>query len=153
MSSDQDVGLTINQAASRLGVSENAVRQRIKRGTLSAVKVAGVWRVQLTDQQAGDQSATTTETTSNHQGDQSPLVEQLRSENARPWEELEARRDELRRRDVLVAQQQASISELAGRVQALSAGPEPTRAPQSSDSTSNSPDPHEGSDRAWWRFW
>ena len=50
---DQDAfiraGLTIAAAADRLGVSENAVRQRIKRGTIDAAKVDGVWRVALPD--------------------------------------------------------------------------------------------------------
>lgn len=40
-------GLSIAAAADRLGISENAVRQRIKRGTLEAVKVDGVWQVSL----------------------------------------------------------------------------------------------------------
>ncbi len=43
-------GLSIAEAADRLGISENAVRQRIKRGTLDAVKVDGIWRVSLPDQ-------------------------------------------------------------------------------------------------------
>ena len=48
MSADQEAtDLTIARAAQRLGVSENAVRQRIKRGTIAAAKVDGVWRVTL----------------------------------------------------------------------------------------------------------
>ena len=54
MSPDQeDTGLTIAGAARRLGVSENAVRQRIKRGSVTANKVDGVWRIPLVDH--GDQ--------------------------------------------------------------------------------------------------
>ena len=56
---DQDAfvhaGLTIAAAADRLGVSENAVRQRIKRGTLDAAKVDGVWRVALPDREDDQQ--------------------------------------------------------------------------------------------------
>ncbi len=43
MSTDREAtDLTISQAARYLGVSENAVRQRIKRGTLAAAKVDGL---------------------------------------------------------------------------------------------------------------
>jgi hypothetical protein len=50
MSADQeDRGATIAEAARRLGVSENAVRQRIKRGAVAAWKVDGVWRVMLAE--------------------------------------------------------------------------------------------------------
>ncbi|MDP9472153.1 MAG: helix-turn-helix domain-containing protein, partial [Chloroflexota bacterium] len=49
---DQEAtSLTIGQAARVLGVSENAVRQRIKRRSLPAAKVEGVWRVWLPDQE------------------------------------------------------------------------------------------------------
>ena len=43
----QAVGLPIAAAARALGVSENAVRQRIKRGTVDACKVDGIWHVQV----------------------------------------------------------------------------------------------------------
>jgi hypothetical protein len=41
----QGEGLTIAAVARALGVSENAVRQRIKRGSVEAGKVDGVWRI------------------------------------------------------------------------------------------------------------
>ena len=54
MSTDQEptitTGLSIAETANRLGISENAVRQRIKRGTLDAVKVDGIWQVSLSGQ-------------------------------------------------------------------------------------------------------
>jgi hypothetical protein len=43
----QAEGLPIAEAARWLGVSENAVRQRIKRGTVDACKVDGIWHVQV----------------------------------------------------------------------------------------------------------
>jgi excisionase family DNA binding protein len=43
---DGDV-LDIGQAASRLGVSPDAVRKRIRRGQLRAYKVDGMWRIVL----------------------------------------------------------------------------------------------------------
>ena len=112
MSADREAaGLPIAEAARRLGVSENAVRQRIKRRSIAAAKVDGVWRVSLPDHHAdqeGDQEP-------DHQADQeatiapaaraqmgaiydqwlSPLVDRvgaLERENGR----LEAERDALR---------------------------------------------------------
>jgi len=40
-------GLSVSQAAAYLGLSVNAVRHKIRRGTLPAVKVNGEWRVQV----------------------------------------------------------------------------------------------------------
>ncbi len=56
MSADHQAhGLSIADAARHLAISENAVRQRIKRGTLAAVKVDGVWRVTIDETDlAGD---------------------------------------------------------------------------------------------------
>jgi hypothetical protein len=56
MSADQEAtNLTIAETAQRLGVSENAIRQRIKRHTILAVKVDGIWRVTLPDQETNHQ--------------------------------------------------------------------------------------------------
>lgn len=52
----QGEGLTISRAAQRLGVSENAIRQRIKRNTIAARKTGGVWQIFLTDQDADHHS-------------------------------------------------------------------------------------------------
>jgi hypothetical protein len=125
MSSDRVTRVTIRAAAEYLDISENAVRQRIKRGSLQAVKVAGVWRVQLPDDQAGDQqrdrSSTSTATTSDHEVN-SALVEQLQSEVAFLRAELEARREADREQRII-------ISQLVGRVEALQAGYEAPQAP------------------------
>lgn len=43
----QAEGVTIAAAAHRLGVSENAIRQRIKRESIEARKIDGVWQVWL----------------------------------------------------------------------------------------------------------
>ncbi len=71
-SDHQASGLSIAEAARRLGVSENAIRQRIKRETISAAKVDGVWQVFLADHetdQPGNHQATTRPTMSDHEGD------------------------------------------------------------------------------------
>jgi excisionase family DNA binding protein len=101
MSTDREAtDLTINQAARRLGVSENAVRQRIKRGTLAAAKVDGLWRITLAEQptdyqvnrpldQEGDRRT-------NYQSDSQTDHEVIRSSAVSPAAraQLEAVRDE-----------------------------------------------------------
>ncbi len=60
---------TIGQAARLLGVSENAVRQRIKRRSLPAAKVEGVWRVWLPDQEGRPPGDYQTDHPRDHEGD------------------------------------------------------------------------------------
>ncbi len=38
---------TMREAGEQLGMTPNAIRQRIRRGSLTAVKVDGIWRVNL----------------------------------------------------------------------------------------------------------
>jgi excisionase family DNA binding protein len=135
MSTDQSTGFTISEAATQLGISENAVRQRIKRETLPAIKIGGVWRVQLTDQPTNHQTDQPV-TSRDHEADQSrnssqsALVEQLQQENARLWAELEARREAEREQRII-------ISQLVGRVEALQAGYDMPHAPESDDRPGN----------------
>ncbi len=42
-------GLSVGDAAAHLGISANAVRHKIRRGTLTAYKVNGEWRVTVDD--------------------------------------------------------------------------------------------------------
>jgi hypothetical protein len=73
---------------------------------------------------------------------QDAVIDQLRSENRRLWEEVEARREETRRLHILAAQQQESITALAGRILALAAGP-PTMhadAPTASETARGAPE-------------
>ncbi len=56
---DQATAHTITDAARLLGVSENAVRKRIRRGTLPAQKQGDRWLVALPGQVADHPSATT----------------------------------------------------------------------------------------------
>lgn len=65
MSADHQAhGVTIAEVARLLGVSENAIRQRIKRGTLPAAKVDGVWHVAMIE------SAPTADHDAGYQNDQ-----------------------------------------------------------------------------------
>jgi chromosome segregation ATPase len=60
-------GLTIAATAHQLGVSENAIRQRIKRESIDARKIDGMWRIWLTEGQAP--TATTRPVASDHEAD------------------------------------------------------------------------------------
>jgi predicted ArsR family transcriptional regulator len=61
-------GLSIAEAADRLGISENAVRQRIKRGTLPAAKGDGVWSITLVDYDTDHQPTTGRDHEAGYQG-------------------------------------------------------------------------------------
>lgn len=132
--------LPLAEAAAELDISVDAARMRIKRGTLTSEKRSGKVFVRLnTDQTPTEPRRTFDQTSAEHphiseesateqrpNSDQTELVEAQRAEIQFLREELEARREEIRRRDVLVAQQQGSISRLAEQVQVLSSGePEP----------------------------
>ncbi len=145
--------LDIGAASGRLGLSRDAIRKRIQRGTLISEKRDGRWFIQVdSDQDIAGQRPDVGQD-ANQDSDQAALVASLNDQIAFLREELEARREEIRRRDVLVAQQQESISELASRVRALHAGPESTESPETDASTRYAPDPHERSQRPWWAFW
>jgi hypothetical protein len=63
-SDHQGDGITIAEAARVLGVSENAIRQRIKRKSIEASKLNGVWRIWLDDQEPSQSD--------DHDGDHQP---------------------------------------------------------------------------------
>jgi len=163
MSPDQEAeGLTIAQAARRLGVSENAVRQRVKRGSIAAAKTGGVWRVflpDLPDHQAdhdadhqadyhGDQEATGTPTVTPAVREQmgvvysewlAPLVNRvagLERENGR----LEQERDQLR----------AEVERL--KTAADVTGQDVPSLPAAASPATPRIRPHP-SPAPWWRFW
>jgi chromosome segregation ATPase len=73
MSRLPDDTYTISDAARLLDISENAVRQRIKRGTIEATKIDGVWRVTLpetaTDQEATSRADYQSDQEDDHQAD------------------------------------------------------------------------------------
>lgn len=121
-------GLTIAQAAARLGITAAAVRKRVRRGSLQAYKAGGTWRVVLPPGRTG----TGTGTGAGYDAGQArsrprgiplrdELVEQLRTEN-----------DFLRR---LTEFQAGQLAELQRQLVAPTAQPEPpatmpTEAPE-----------------------
>ena len=80
---EEPTPVDVGQAARALGISVPAVRKRIRRGSLRAYKVDGVWRVVLpAGGVAGGEPERDVGSLSGEPAGQDALIEQLRSENA-----------------------------------------------------------------------
>ena len=143
---ESSAGLGVVQAATRLGISVDAVRKRIRRKTLRAYKVGGQWRIILDEPAATDQPhdrvGDQDDRPGHDQGIASSLIAQVQSEVAflRQLTEHQAG---------VIAQQAQTIADLARRVPELPAG-SPTPAPEtphSAPQTAATPPPR----RPWWR--
>lgn len=143
--------LTVAQAAAALGITEGAVRSRIKRGTLATAKEGGNVFVLL-----GDGTSQANQTPSDDvPSDQLQLIEALQDQIRYLREQLdaerEARTEEQRRHDTIVAQ-------LTSKIPAIEAPQEPTdtpetvdEAPESAEHWSATGEAQEGPRRPWWR--
>jgi len=114
--------LTVAQAAATLGITEGAVRSRIKRGTLPTTKEGGTVFVLL----GGGTSQAYQATNTGAPSDQSELITSLQDQVRYLREQLdaerEARTEERRRHDTVVAQ-------LTSRIPAIEAPQEASDAP------------------------
>src|SRR5215208_180685 len=126
--------LTVKEAADALGISSEAVRTRIQRGTLRSIHERGrVWVVFDPD---GTRSNT------DRTADQTELVDELRARVSFLEAELKIRTEENRRKDHLLA---AALE----RIPAIEAPESPaapsacTAAPPEAESTTEP--------RTWWR--
>jgi hypothetical protein len=151
------------EAAKRLGLSPDALRKRLARGTMQGFKRDEQWYMLLPTEPTGhvqdngrsrpedDRSAPDTDL----------LVETLRDQVAFLRKELETRTEELHRKDVLLAEQGRTLAELARRMPELPAesqAPQDAReSPQARESAEQNtrhvyvePGPQR---RPWWRFW
>jgi hypothetical protein len=90
--------LTVPQAAQALGITEGAVRGRLKRGTLRSYREAGTVYVVL----EGSPSAVHRDEPADSPTDQSDLVEELRRTNEVLREVITTRDEEIRRRDTII---------------------------------------------------
>ncbi len=160
--------LTVAHAAEKLGITEGAVRSRIKRGTLPTTKEGGTVYVVLGD---GTSTANQTPNAGEPSGvptDQSELVETLREQVAYLQgviatrdRELAQRGEEIRRRDQALEREQELAAMFADRLRQL----EPTQEPQNQAESfpedlgrgnmpSTTPEPEEATERpqrSWWR--
>ena len=142
--------LTVAQAAEVLGISKEAVRKRIERGSLDAEKQEdGTWIIAL-------QAVTSTQDSDKDLGRVQVLLVELdaarqayeaqQRENEYLREQLAARTEEVRRRDVLAAQQSQAIQNLTDR-QAL---PDPAERDQKIMEQMRELLARR---RPWWKFW
>jgi hypothetical protein len=144
--------LTVHDAARRLGISEDAVRMRVKRGTLPADKEGGRLYVLL------DIEPTTDRT--------DELIEELKDRVHRLEyqldQEREARTEERRRQDTVIAQLSRANEEQARTIRQLEAPAESLPAERESPQTveeepdraeprSATVEAQEGVQRPWWR--
>jgi hypothetical protein len=90
--------LTVPQAAQALGITEGAVRGRLKRGTLRSHREAGTVYVVL----EGSPSAVHRDESVGEATDQSELVDELRRTNELLREVINTRDEEIRRRDTII---------------------------------------------------
>ena len=139
-------GVPIGEAATRLGLSVDAVRKRIRRRSLRAYKAGGHWYVVLPASRMRDQDATRTYDQDDRPGGDldagwSKLVDKLSDEVAwlrRRLEESEAAQTEMRRLLAHVQSAQAARSIGAPASPMVDAPPDrPVTARR----------------RSWWAIW
>ncbi len=160
-------GLTVADAAAHLGVTPDAIRRRLHRGTLAGAKtVDGEWRVWLPDGEAGappgpppgqppgERQDTARTPPAAQEVAPHPAIEALlesqRQEIAYLRDQLDQRSRELaaerERFDVLHREALARIPALGAGQDAPVAAPEPQRETETAGATPDASVP-------WWRFW
>ncbi len=155
--------LAVSEAAIELGISAEAVRSRIKRGTLRSVKEGGTVYVLLEDDQTPpDRAQTTDQTTARSQSDSTALISAKDETIATLKEQLEAERQ-------AHAEARRIIAGLVERIPPAIEAPREARESPVSPGPSDTPTPapgeaQEGAQRAktgssaeggerspWWR--
>jgi DNA-binding Lrp family transcriptional regulator len=143
--------LAVPEAARALGISPEAVRNRLSRGTLKSVKEGGTVYVLLET----DRLRYTGDTPTDRPGDiRAELVEELRDRISYLervlGEEREARTEERRRHDTLMAQLMQRIPEIEGPREARESpvSPGPSETPANAGGGRE-----EATERRWWEFW
>ncbi len=96
-----DERLSVKDAATRLGITSEAVRQRIRRKALRTERDTDGHLVVLLSPEDTEPNATSHADRSVSEAHRE-LVATLRAENERLWQELQTRDEEIRRRDVLL---------------------------------------------------
>jgi hypothetical protein len=145
--------VTIREAASRLGVTEGAIRKRIQRGSLDK-DLGEDGRVyvylDLYQDMSHPESQVHHEAQVQQDGRLEDLREQIRYLREQLDKEREARTEERRRHDTLMAQLMQRIPELEapGASESAEEGREMSTPPGSTGSQEPSERPQE---RSWWR--
>ncbi len=148
----------MREAAGELGITVEAVRGRIKRGTLGHHKDGGTVYVLLPMDQARPYP-TSQQPDHDQTTDESRLVEVLEEQNAYLREQLGEEREARRRADMLLARLAEANASMAGQIRELTApdqgahGPESGAEPQTPTTVPETPpEPETAAQRSsWWR--
>jgi len=145
--------LDVNSAADELGVSTDAVRKRISRGTLRSDRKDGAVRVWLDE--GGTEAGREAEV------DGGALVEVLREQAEYLRGQLAEEREARRRADTIIAQLTQANAALAARVPELEAPQSHADEAERAEPRSNTEGPHVAQERpftneeprrrSWWR--
>ena len=142
--------LDVGEAAHELGISTDAVRKRISRGSLRSDKANGHVRVWL--------DVGGTEAGREAQVDGEALVEVLQEHISDLRVQLEAEREARRRADTIIAQLTQANAALAAKVPELEAAESreesaegAAEAPERAEPHSATVESQEGVRRPWWR--
>jgi hypothetical protein len=129
--------MTVSGAALELGLSAEAVRSRIKRGTLQSVKEGSTVYVllsadqtQLDNDQDNDQAQPEHDRANAQTYGQTELIDSLQDQIAYLRDQLAEERESRRRADTIIAQLSQANAALARRVPELEPAPEPRESPQ-----------------------
>jgi DNA-binding Lrp family transcriptional regulator len=170
------VRLKVAEAAGELGISAEAVRSRVKRGTLRSIKEGGTVYVLLPAPVEDDQTTTgrdqadaPTEPEHDRADDQTStrldlreeLVESLLDQVAYMREQLAEEREARRRADTIIAQLTQANAEQARTIRELEPSPipEPRDVPETTSEgepgtetpADDTGEPRGRSGRSWWR--
>ncbi len=164
--------LTVSEAADELGISAEAVRSRVKRGTLRSIKEGGTVYVLLPAPVEDDQTTTgrdqtdtraepghdrTADQTSTRADLREELVDSLLDQVAYMREQLAEEREARRRADTIIAQLTQANAEQARTIRELEPPPETRDARETAsevDGGTGTPVGDAGQSRrsgSWWR--
>ena len=155
--------MTIQEAARRLGVKEDAIRKRIQRGSMRHEK-AEDGRVYVWVDAAQDATQDTRQTSQDAYQDatqdatQDERLEDLREQISYLRRQLDEERDARRRADMILVQLSQANAEQARTIRELEAPQEATEAAETVVDASEESEPpaatveaQEGVHRPWWR--
>ncbi len=146
--------VTVQEAAILLGLSEDAVRSRLKRGSLAKEKAPdGTVLVVLGADGGADRPGPANDqpTTGQPTDQATALIEALYDQVTHLREQLAEEREARRRADTIIAQLTQANDALARRVPELETATEPRESPMSASKDSSNIRLTEEEQRSWWR--
>jgi len=161
----RDEGRTVAEAARMLGITESAVRKRVERRKLAADHAPDGRLVVYLDRVTTATSATrgrprqSRDTSEADERYTTSLEEQVSYLRSQLEQEREARTEERRRQDTVIAQISQANAEQARTIRELEAPSEERESPETVEDASEGTEPHpatgeaqEGVQKPWWPF-